>query len=84
MAFKAVSNLCLIQLQVTVFVFSGKEFSCGVYVTSVLPSSKAAQAGLKVGDEIVRINGLILSEATHEEVTNLIKLKKSLILTVRG
>lgn len=55
-----------------------------MYVTSVLPSSKAAQAGLKVGDEIVRINGLILSEATHEEVTNLIKLKKSLILTVRG
>ncbi|XP_064400082.1 harmonin-like isoform X2 [Halichondria panicea] len=61
----------------------GKEFGCGIYVSSVLPSSKAAQAGLKVGDEVVRVNGLILSESTHEEVCNLIKLKKTLTLTVR-
>ena len=26
----------------------GKEFGCGIYVSSVLPSSKAAQCGLKV------------------------------------
>lgn len=26
----------------------GKEFGCGIYVSSVLPSSKAAQQGLKV------------------------------------
>ena len=37
----------------------------------------------QVGDEIVRINGLILSESTHEEVANILKLKKSLTLTVK-
>lgn len=50
----------------------------------MLPSSKAAQAGLKMGDEIVRVNGLTLSQSTHEETVNLIKLKKTLTLTVRG
>ena len=39
---------------------------------------------MQVGDEIVRINGLILSESTHEEVVNLIRLKKTLTLTLRG
>ena len=39
---------------------------------------------LKVGDEIIRINGLILTESTHEEAVNLIKLKKTLTLTLRG
>ena len=39
---------------------------------------------IQVGDEIIRINGLILSESTHEEVVNLIKLKKTLTLTIRG
>ena len=38
----------------------------------------------KVGDEIIRINGLILSESTHEEVVNIIRLKKTLTLTLRG
>ena len=37
----------------------------------------------QVGDEIVRVNGLILSESTHEEVVNVIKNKKSLTLTVK-
>ncbi len=71
-------------MHLSIFIPSGKEFGCGIYVSSVLPSSKAAQAGLKVGDEVVRVNGLILSESTHEEVCNLIKLKKTLTLTVRG
>ena len=35
------------------------------------------------GDEIVRVNGLTLSHATHEEVVNLVKLKKTLLLTCK-
>ena len=31
----------------------------------------------------MRINGLILSESTHEEVVNVMTLKKSLTLNVR-
>ena len=39
---------------------------------------------IQPGDEIVRVNGLTLSHATHEEVVNLIKLKKTLLLTCRS
>ena len=142
---------------------TGKESGCGIYISSVLPSSKAAQSGLKVskavshnslppphthththththphtytlttyslltyptypmsshplplislipppsthspihplplppsiiypsfpqtGDELVRVNGLTLVEATHEEVVNLIKLRKTLTLTLKS
>ncbi|CAI8031578.1 Harmonin [Geodia barretti] len=62
----------------------GREFGCGIFVSSVLPSSKAAQNGLKPGDEIVRVNGLTLCQATNEEVVNLIKLKKTLLLTCKS
>ncbi|KAL5502748.1 hypothetical protein EMCRGX_G009569 [Ephydatia muelleri] len=62
----------------------GKEFGCSVYVSNVVPSSKAAQYGLKAGDELIRVNGLTLLESTHEEVANLIRLKKTITLTVRA
>ena len=80
----------------------GKEFGCGIYVSSISSSSKASQAGLKVqiavyallglracflqvGYEIIRINGLILTEVTHEEALNLLGLKKNtLTLVVKG
>ena len=39
---------------------------------------------MQVGDEVLRVNGLTLVDAIHEEVVNLIKLKKTLTLTVRG
>lgn len=32
----------------------------------------------------MRVNGLTLVEATHEEVVNLIKLRKTLTLTLKG
>ena len=37
----------------------------------------------QVGDEVIRINGLILSESTHEEVVSIMTHKKSLTLTVK-
>ena len=40
---------------------------------------------LKVGYEIVRINGLTLTEVTHEEALNLLRLKKNMLtLVVKG
>uniref|UniRef100_A0A1X7V4I4 PDZ domain-containing protein n=1 Tax=Amphimedon queenslandica TaxID=400682 RepID=A0A1X7V4I4_AMPQE len=61
----------------------GKEFGCGIFVTNVSRSSKAAQANLKAGYQIVRLNGLILSECTHEEFVSLVKQKKSLVLAIK-
>ena len=40
-------------------------------------------SSLKVGDEIVRINGYSISSCIHEEVINLIKTKKTVSLKVR-
>eukprot|EP00731_Ephydatia_muelleri_P006565 Em0003g813a len=60
----------------------------GVWLFSVCvqcgPFIKAAQYGLKAGDELIRVNGLTLLESTHEEVANLIRLKKTITLTVRA
>ena len=36
------------------------------------------------GDQIVRLNGLTLSECTHEEFVSLVRQKKSLILAIKG
>ena len=36
------------------------------------------------GDQIIRVNGLIISESTHDEFVNLIKWKHSLTLTIKG
>lgn len=38
---------------------------------------------VKVGDEIVRINGYSISSCTHEEVINLIRTKKTVSIKVR-
>lgn len=38
---------------------------------------------VKVGDEIVRINGYSIASCTHEEVINLIRTKKTVSIKVR-
>ena len=40
---------------VCVYNITGKEFGCGIFVSSVLQSSKAAQNGLKVSHSTVHI-----------------------------
>lgn len=51
-----------------------------VSFVAITPSPPPPQPG----DELVRVNGLTLSQATHEEVVNLIKLKKTLLLTCKS
>lgn len=53
-----------------------------------LPDAPSSQCSLplsvvKVGDEIVRINGYSISSCTHEEVINLIRTKKTVSIKVR-
>ncbi|KAH9518833.1 Harmonin [Bulinus truncatus] len=60
----------------------GYEHSVGIFVTQVTPDSQADRQGLRVGDEIVRINGFNISEAIHEDVLNLIKSKEEITLKV--
>lgn len=51
----------------------GFEHGIGVFVSQVSTGSQADLQGLRVGDEIVRVNGFTIAEAIHEEVLNLIK-----------
>uniref|UniRef100_A0A3B4A340 PDZ domain-containing protein n=1 Tax=Periophthalmus magnuspinnatus TaxID=409849 RepID=A0A3B4A340_9GOBI len=61
----------------------GLEFGCGLYVSQIVKDGQAANVGLQVGDEIVRINGYSISSCIHEEVISLIKTKKIVSLKVR-
>uniref|UniRef100_A0A2C9L7I1 PDZ domain-containing protein n=1 Tax=Biomphalaria glabrata TaxID=6526 RepID=A0A2C9L7I1_BIOGL len=60
----------------------GYEHGVGIFVTQVTPDSQADRQGLRVGDEIVRVNGFNISEAIHEDVLNLIKSKDEILLKV--
>ncbi|XP_038056922.1 harmonin-like [Patiria miniata] len=62
----------------------GVEFGVGMLVSQVIADSLAAQKGLKVGDEIVRLNGYNISQATNNEVISTIGMSKTLTLKVRN
>ncbi|XP_016886398.1 harmonin isoform X1 [Cynoglossus semilaevis] len=61
----------------------GLEFGCGLYISQIVKDGQAANVGLQVGDEIVRINGYSISSCIHEEVISLIKTRKIVSLKVR-
>ncbi|XP_071100258.1 harmonin-like isoform X1 [Haliotis cracherodii] len=60
----------------------GFEHGIGVFVSHVDATSQASKRGLKVGDEIVRVNGYTIAEAIHEDVLNLIKSHEEIVLKV--
>ena len=39
---------------------------------------------LQAGDEILSINGLYLAESTHEEVVNVLRSRKNMLLKLRS
>ncbi|XP_068116449.1 harmonin isoform X3 [Hyperolius riggenbachi] len=61
----------------------GLEFDCGLFISHILKEGQADNAGLQIGDELVRINGYSISSCTHEEVINLIRTKKIVSIKVR-
>nr|CAH7754677.1 unnamed protein product [Callosobruchus chinensis] len=62
----------------------GHEHGTGVFVSHVEPGSEADQQGLRVGDQIIRINGFTIEDAVHKEVLQLISNHTHLTLKVRG
>ncbi|KAL5007097.1 hypothetical protein ScPMuIL_015903 [Solemya velum] len=62
----------------------GFEHEVALFVSHVEPGSQAEQHGLKVGDEIIQVNGFYLNEAIHEEAVNIIKSRDEIELKVIG
>ncbi|RUS86232.1 hypothetical protein EGW08_006027, partial [Elysia chlorotica] len=61
----------------------GYEHGLGIYVTDVAKGSQADRQGLKVGDQIVRVNGFTISEAVHGDVLRLIRCRDDIVLKVK-
>ncbi|KAL1509883.1 hypothetical protein ABEB36_004554 [Hypothenemus hampei] len=62
----------------------GREHGTGFFVSHVEVGSEAHVQGLKVGDQIIRINGFAVDDAVHKEVLQLISNHMHVTLKVRG
>ncbi|XP_077987158.1 whirlin-like [Glandiceps talaboti] len=61
----------------------GAEFGLGIYITGVDAFSVAEYAGLKVGDQILDINGTSFLSIEHQEAANILKSSKLMVMTVK-
>ncbi|KAM4695895.1 whirlin [Rhinophrynus dorsalis] len=61
----------------------GSEYSLGIYITGVDQGSEAESAGLKVGDQILDVNGLSFLSIPHDEAVNVLRSSRHLMMTVR-
>ncbi|XP_070615701.1 LOW QUALITY PROTEIN: whirlin [Erythrolamprus reginae] len=61
----------------------GSEYALGIYITGVDKDSEAENTGLKVGDQILEVNGRSFLSIPHDEAVNLLKSSRHLIMTVK-
>ncbi|XP_004677462.1 PREDICTED: whirlin isoform X6 [Condylura cristata] len=61
----------------------GAEYGLGIYITGVDPDSEAESSGLKVGDQILEVNGRSFLNILHDEAVKLLKSSQHLMLTVK-
>ncbi|XP_053689280.1 serine-rich adhesin for platelets [Sabethes cyaneus] len=62
----------------------GLEYGTGFFVSAVESDSEAERQGLKVGDQIVRVNGYHVDDAVHRELTHFVTNQERLVLKVRS
>ncbi|KAM8719666.1 hypothetical protein ACLKA7_005831 [Drosophila subpalustris] len=62
----------------------GKEHGIGFFVSHVEQGGEAQLKGLRVGDQILRINGYRLEDAVHKEFIQLVAGQDRVTLKVRG
>ncbi|KAM8933699.1 whirlin [Pelodytes ibericus] len=61
----------------------GAEYSLGIYITGVDQGSEAESAGLKVGDQILDVNGLSFLSIPHDNAVRILRSSRHLMMTVR-
>ncbi|XP_028319019.1 whirlin isoform X3 [Gouania willdenowi] len=62
----------------------GSEHGVGIYVSLVEPGSLAEREGLRVGDQIMKVNDKVFEKVTHAEAVKVLKGSKKLNLSVRS
>ncbi|XP_033105597.1 whirlin-like isoform X2 [Anneissia japonica] len=61
----------------------GLEFGLGIYITGIDAYSVSDAAGLKVGDQILDVNGRSFLEIEHQEAVNILKSSKLMMMTIK-
>ncbi|XP_068430461.1 whirlin isoform X3 [Clinocottus analis] len=62
----------------------GSEHGVGIYVSLVEPGSLAEKEGLRIGDQIMKVNDKVFDKVTHAEAVKVLKGSKKLGLSVRS
>lgn len=62
----------------------GREFGTGFFISNVEKGSQAELKGLRVGDQIIRVNGYHVDDAIHKELSQFINNQDRITLKVRG
>ncbi|XP_055523391.1 uncharacterized protein LOC129717488 [Wyeomyia smithii] len=62
----------------------GLEYGTGFFVSAVESGSEAERQGLKLGDQIVRVNGYHVDDAVHRELAHFVANQERLVLKVRS
>ncbi|KAJ0015532.1 hypothetical protein NQD34_009152 [Periophthalmus magnuspinnatus] len=61
----------------------GAEYALGIYITGVDQGSAAECGGLKVGDQILEVNGRSFLSIPHDEAVRVLKSSRHLMMTVK-
>ncbi|XP_029295470.1 whirlin isoform X2 [Cottoperca gobio] len=61
----------------------GAEYGLGIYITGVDPGSAADAGALKVGDQILEVNGQSFVTISHDEAVHILKTGHQLLMKVR-
>ncbi|XP_046724441.1 whirlin isoform X1 [Silurus meridionalis] len=61
----------------------GAEYALGIYITGVDQGSAAECGGLKVGDQILEVNGRSFLSIPHDEAVRVLKASRHLMMTVK-
>ena len=65
-------------------ILGGIERSCGIFVTKVERGSRAAEAGLKRGDQILDVNNHNFEHIAHHRALEILRGTTTLSITVKS
>ncbi|XP_048043273.1 whirlin [Megalobrama amblycephala] len=61
----------------------GAEYALGIYITGVDQGSAAEYSGLKVGDQILEVNGRSFRSICHDEAVQILKNSHHMLMTIK-